>query len=102
MINDQKIFTCGKYVGSSIASLKQSNYDYLMWLKEQEWISKHELLYNELKDLEPKPITMPWGRFKGRSIEFIWLTEPAYFGWLRDNDIIKKNKKVWAEICKYN
>jgi hypothetical protein len=101
MINDQKIFTCGKYKDTPLSEVMLKNYDYLMWLKDQDWISKHTDIYEEIKDLKPKPITMPWGKFKGKTIKYIFDVEYDYFKWLRENEIIQKNKKVWAEICKY-
>jgi len=102
MINTDKVFTFGKFAGIPLSKVLADNYDYCMWLKEQEWCKKHEELYNEIKDLKEKPPAMPWGKYKGKSIRDIWSTDDQYFNWLKNNDIIKNNRKVYAEICKYD
>lgn len=102
MIDDNNVFLRGKHVGKSVDEVLNNHYDYLIWLKDQTFITRDERLFSQIKHLQPKPYKMPWGRHKGLTIEELYHTDSDYFKWLTQNDLAKNNKRLWAEILKFS
>lgn len=98
---DNKLTFGKKHKGDLIDDIIRNDIHYCLWLREQEWVKNDETLFDKIKDLKEPPIAMPWGKFKGMPISTLYNSEREYFDWVKDNEFIKKNKKVYSEVCKY-
>lgn len=103
LLDDKHNLTFGsKYKGRNINEVITKDPSYAYWLKQQKWVQKDEILVNLLKPVKEPPITIPFGKYKGKTPLYIYGLDEGYFNWLKEEcSFIRDNKKLYAEICKY-
>lgn len=102
-IDGNTVLRFGKYRGSSIADIYETDPSYCKWLHPQEILIGS---YPEIKSFLDEKLRntdnsymMTWGKFRGKTIRWIKDNESGYFDWLRSNDFVRTNcKKLFADL----
>ena len=90
----ETVLTFGKYRGRTIADIYESDPSYCKWLiPQQVLINSPEVrafLHLKFKNSDNSYI-MTWGKFKGKTVRWIFANNNAYFYWLLNNSFVESN-----------
>ena len=94
--------TFGKYKNKDIYETMDLDPNYCKWLygldiTKEKSPQLFEILDKRFKD--DKDFYMPWGKYKGRSLRWIYENDERYLQWLEDNEIVQnKHKYLFSAI----
>jgi uncharacterized protein (DUF3820 family) len=83
----------GKHKGMEIDDLIEQYPSYAMWILRQK-STLDKVYYQKLKNAfqSPNSFIMNWGKYKGRSLQYIQINDPNYIDWLRRNEFVNSGK----------
>jgi len=95
LISPAHILTFGKYIGKDINTIIKCDESYCSWLLRHKESSK--LNDEQIKILESNiredECYIGFGKYKNRSIKWIFENDKKYIYYLKNNDYIKNNKQ---------
>lgn len=94
-------FTFGKYKNKDIHETMDLDPNckwlYGLDITREKSPELYEILDKRFKD--DKDFYMPWGKYKGRSLRWIYENDERYLQWLEDNEIVQnKHKYLYSAI----
>lgn len=102
-IND--VLEKGKYKGEPLSKVILSDWDWIKWANEksEQFLFDMDELTEErkktIKPLLPEDV-QPFGKYKGKSLRYIFENDPSYLGWLasKNEDYVEIYKSLAKEI----
>lgn len=80
--------------GKDVQELIKTETLYCKWLLNQPWLeTKYPKIYTYLTENLEKGDLIPFGKYKGKNIEYIREKDPKYIEWLKKNEWVKENLK---------
>lgn len=97
------ILDFGKYKNKSIDEIYTIDQQYARWLLNQDLLisDKPEIaeFLNSKFDSDDKSFLLTWGKWKNRTIKWVFDNDKQYFNWMKKNEYIKtKCPKLFESI----
>ncbi len=88
-------FTFGKYKNMTVDDVFSKDPNYLNWLYNRSSTLEDKVLYDALESKlkDKNTIYLNFGKYKNKSIHWVYDNDKKYILWLRGNEYVKDNMK---------